>query len=631
VAAFSTDPTLPPDGPVVEARIVGVIRSPWYCDDLESPGELFLSPGMLAVYPEELGVDSSIVAFNALARLHGGEGDIPAFQAELERLAGSTIDVWNMAEILHQTARDVAQFEANALLVFAGAAAVAAVFLVGQPVARHGAAVVADLQPLRAAGMTPRQLVAAAALGPVLAAIAGVVAGAAASVLASPWFPTGLAALAEPDPGLDADAPVLVVGLVAVPVFVTAAVTASAGLALRAARTAPRGRRSAVAGAVAATGLPVPVVVGTRFALEPGRGRHTVPVRSALLGAVTGVLGVLAAFTFSAGVDDASANPHRFGQTHQLLAYLDEGGDTPPGEVLAAAAADPDVVAVNDARVGAAVIEGVSAEVFSYAPVGDGTPDVVMLEGRMPERADEIVLAPMTADAAGAKAGGEVDVAATGGAGTFAVTGIALLPDGAHNDYANGAYVTDGGYDALLAGDLKFHEAHVTLGPGVDPQVVAERLARTTGVGFGPPEGTITVEAIRQIRTLPDVLAVFLTVLAFGAVGHALATAVRRRRHEVAVLRALGMTPPQSRVVLATQARVLALAGLLVGIPLGVALGRVMWRYVAHTTPLFYVPPVAATTLVLVVPLALVAANLLAAWPSHRAASMRVGSVLRAE
>jgi ABC-type antimicrobial peptide transport system permease subunit len=91
------------------------------------------------------------------------------------------------------------------------------------------------------------------------------------------------------------------------------------------------------------------------------------------------------------------------------------------------------------------------------------------------------------------------------------------------------------------------------------------------------------------------------------------------------------MTRPQSRVVVVTQASVLALVGLLVGVPLGLALGRTVWRYVADTTPLFYVPPVAVLALVLVVPVALLAANLLAAWPSHRAASMPVGPALRAE
>src|SRR6202042_3050982 len=93
----------------------------------------------------------------------------------------------------------------------------------------------------------------------------------------------------------------------------------------------PRGRqavarRSAVAVAAASAGFGVPVVVGARFALEPGRGRSAVPVRPALLGAVVGVVGVLAAFTFAAGVSDAAANPARFGQTWQLGTFLGLSG-----------------------------------------------------------------------------------------------------------------------------------------------------------------------------------------------------------------------------------------------------------------------------------------------------------------
>jgi len=71
--------------------------------------------------------------------------------------------------------------------------------------------------------------------------------------------------------------------------------------------------------------------------------------------------------------------------------------------------------------------------------------------------------------------------------------------------------------------------------------------------------------------------------------------------------------------------------GLAFGIPLGVALGRTLWRVVADLTPLQYVPPVAFWALVLIVPLALVSANLLAAFPGQRAARLRIGHVLRAE
>ena len=76
------------------------------------------------------------------------------------------------------------------------------------------------------------------------------------------------------------------------------------------------------------------------------------------------------------------------------------------------------------------------------------------------------------------------------------------------------------------------------------------------------------------MAVLPLALSAFLALLAIGAVGHALSIAVRRRRHELAVLRALGLTRLQSRLVIATQASLLAVIGLAFGIPLGVALGR---------------------------------------------------------
>ena len=91
------------------------------------------------------------------------------------------------------------------------------------------------------------------------------------------------------------------------------------------------------------------MVFGTRFALEPGRGHSSVPVRPALAGTIVGVLGVLAAFTFSAGVSDAAALPARFGQTNQLERFLGlDGRDFAlVGPALRAVARDHDVTGVN--------------------------------------------------------------------------------------------------------------------------------------------------------------------------------------------------------------------------------------------------------------------------------------------
>jgi ABC-type antimicrobial peptide transport system permease subunit len=136
---------------------------------------------------------------------------------------------------------------------------------------------------------------------------------------------------------------------------------------------------------------------------------------------------------------------------------------------------------------------------------------------------------------------------------------------------------------------------------------------------------------IQDVQVLPLFLGGFMALLAVGAVGHALATAVRRRRHEIAVMRALGLTRLQSRLVVVTQASLLALIGLVFGVPLGVAVGRTLWRVVADQTPVFYEPPIALLALLAIGPVAVLIANLLAMWPGHVAARLSVGHVLRTE
>ena len=134
---------------------------------------------------------------------------------------------------------------------------------------------------------------------------------------------------------------------------------------------------------------------------------------------------------------------------------------------------------------------------------------------------------------------------------------------------------------------FKFHVAEVALRPGATVQAVAHRLDAAAAANggqafqFGPPAPPTELQLIKDVAVLPLLLGAFLALLAVGAVGHALAIAVRRRRHELAVLRALGMTRRQARAVVATQASVLAVIGLVFGVPLGLALGRTVWRVVA--------------------------------------------------
>ncbi len=638
--------TGPPHGPRIAASIVGVGRSA-FAGGGDGPGQkgtVFASPALFAHYRANILGTSGQTYINALVRLKGGGAAIPAFRADLARVTGrSDIDVWNNLVYFGGPLQRLTRYEAACLLAFALAALVAAIFLIGQSVARYTSETVADLQVLQAVGLTPRQAVASAAAPPFLAAAAGATLGVVAAIVASRWMPIGAASYTEPHPGIDVDWLILGPGWVIAPVMVLAGSAATAALALTARRRQAIPRRSGVVAAATGAGLPVPVVVGARFALEPGRGRSAVPVRPALVGAIAGVLGVLAAFTFSAGVSDAAANPVRFGQTWQLTTFLGFNGQDfgPAGRVLRAVAADRDVTGVDDARFAGAQSGQVSIESFTYDPVAGKRVPVVLTSGRLPATADDIVLAPTTASELHAVTGSTVRL--TGGTAPKAVTvtGIGFVPAGPHNGYSDGAWLTPAGYDRIFRGAhyaFKFHVATVALRPGADVQAAARRLDAAAAAikggqafTFTPPAPPAEIRAIQDVAVLPLALSAFLALLAIGAVGHALSIAVRRRRHELAVLRALGLTRRQSRMVIATQASLLAVIGLVFGVPLGIALGRTIWRAAADMTPLAYQPPVALWALLLIAPLALLAANLLAAWPGRRAARLRTGQILRTE
>jgi len=639
--------TGPPRGPKIQARIVGVARSLWGSVIVDTPGAkggVLPSPALFAHYRANIMGTSGQTYINALVRLKGGSAAIPAFRDDLARVTGrSDIDVWNNLVDFGGPIRRVTGYEAACLLAFAVAALVAAFFLIGQSVARYTSATATDLQVLQAVGMTARQAVASASAAPFLAAAAGTTLGVAGAIVASRWMPIGAASAVEPRPGIDVDWLILGPGLVIAPLIVLAGSAATAAIALTAGRRQAVPRRSAVAAAVAGAGLPVSVVVGTRFALEPGRGRSSVPVRPALLGAVAGVLGVLAAFTFAAGASDAAANPARFGQTWQLGTFLGFNGHDfgPTDRVLRAVAADRDVTGVVNARFAGAQSGQVSIESFTYDPVAGKRMPVVLTEGHMPATANEIALAPATARELHVSTGSRIQLSGGTTKQAETVTGIGFVPSGPHNDYADGAWLTPAGYDRIFAGAryaFKFHAAAVALRPGADVQAVARRLNAAAAAikggkafTFGPPPPLEEVQQIKDVAVLPLALSAFLALLAVGAVGHALSIAVRRRRHELAVLRALGMTRLQSRMVVATQASVLAVIGLVFGVPLGVALGRTVWHVVANFTPVAYHPPLAVWAMLLITPLALLAANLLAAWPGDRAARLRTGQILRTE
>ncbi len=111
--------------------------------------------------------------------------------------------------------------------------------------------------------------------------------------------------------------------------------------------------------------------------------------------------------------------------------------------------------------------------------------------------------------------------------------------------------------------------------------------------------------------------------------GHALVSSVRRRRGELALLKTFGFSRRQVRTSVAWQATALAGVGLALGIPIGLALGNVVWRAVAEGVGIATATSVPVVALVLMVPAALLAVGLVAFVPARSAARTIPAAALR--
>ncbi|HWU23111.1 MAG TPA: FtsX-like permease family protein, partial [Nocardioides sp.] len=405
------------------------------------------------------------------------------------------------------------------------------------------------------------------------------------------------------------------------------------------------------------------VTMGLRFALERGRGRTATPVRPALLGAVVGVIGVVAVGVFGHGVRDAVDHPERFGETYQAFGFVGfQGHDFVPAAQMAGALdAMPEVTGIDDAHAQVADFpHGTgSVQLWSWDP-GTKPLATTVLDGRMPESSNEVALGWLDMKRQGLEVGDTTELTSGSVTRTYTVVGRTLMPEGPHNGYDESGWITRAGYDQLFTAD-KFHVLFVSLAPDarnpaglarINQAVFAalpnvKAFAESQCRGNSDPTclwavntpasqqlsiGTNGVtESLRQTRELPYLLAAFLILLAVAAIAHALVSAVRRRAVDLAVLRAGGMTPAQSRTIVVVQACALAVVGLVFGLPLGIALGRTAWRWIAFHFPLQYVAPGDLVLVLATIPAVVVIVNLLAALPARRAARAKVAAILRAE
>jgi hypothetical protein len=444
----------------------------------------------------------------------------------------------------------------------------------------------------------------------------------------SSHFPIGLARQLDPDVGIRVDGPVLAIGLFVTALVVVLASTAVATIAVRRTTRPIRRRRGQLVGVATRAGASVPAAVGASLALEAPPRRIGGTSRPALIAAIVGILGVVGAATLVGGINDALHQPARVGRVWDLEASPADSGLDQDG-AFKVVAANPDIVAVGAAQRVATLVDGKDVPMYSVASL-KGSVQFVTLHGRAPNGNDEIALGPRTASLVHAGVGDTVTAGPS--ARPMKVVGITLLAQTPHSSFDEGALVPPDALAGLVGGEISpdgtallLRLRHGASATSVQASVAAAGLeAETPAV---PPD----VANLSNVRSLPLFLAAFLVVLAIGAVAHALLTGARSRSHDLAVLRALGLTPRQAGACVTWQAAVIGVIALAIGVPLGLVIGRQVWRVLADSLSFVYVGPLSGLVLVVVVPVALVTLALLALWPARVAARLRTAEVLRTE
>ena len=129
----------------------------------------------------------------------------------------------------------------------------------------------------------------------------------------------------------------------------------------------------------------------------------------------------------------------------------------------------------------------------------------------------------------------------------------------------------------------------------------------------------------------PAWLALIIGLLAGAALIHALVTSVRRNRRQIGVLKSIGFTKRQVMSTVAWHASLLTGGAFVVGLPLGVVIGRLCWSAIVDDLGVVSAPVVPFVAILGVAYCVLVVANLAALGPGWAAARIRAATALRTE
>jgi len=655
VQQFVNNMNVSPSGPTMTFRVVGIEAAESEFPASQSPNYDFYTTQAFTRYTTQphagpLRPHSAFTAPEYLVRLRHRAADLPRFTAYVN--AQNVYFQQNQDAIATAVTTSIHP-QAVGWWVLAVLAGLAGLAVIGQALGRQSVVESQEYPTLAALGLPQRRLVVLGMTRNLVVALVGAVGAALVAFALSPLTPVGEARLAEPATGLAFDPLVLPVGALTV-----VAVVLVLGLwpAVRASRVRIGDARvvdshpSWIVAQVAATGAPPSAVIGVRHALERGRGAAAVPVGTALFGTILAVLSLCATAVFGASLAHLTATPALYGEDYQVLFANNASTGGNPATEVAYLEHDRAITGIMIGIRDEVSINGVSV----YAIAGKAVRGTLLLSavsGRLPSGLRDVDLGTTTLRQVGAHVGSVVHLTVQVPGGTtrtasFHVVGKASFPGqfGLGGLGVGAAFTLAGLQDAVcppeptqracLSAYLGNHAGAVMAVAHPGPKGAA---AITHLLGAFPniatrPTTPISLVNFGEAVNFPLILGFMLALFGGATLLHLLVVSVARRRREIGLLKALGFVNSQVEAAVCWQAVTVAMVGIVVGVPLGVAAGQVVWRSFASnlgavpvaTDPIWVIATLSVSVLVVAI--------LLAVAPSVMAArSKTAGQLLRTQ
>jgi len=645
----------------VNLKLVGIVAVSFSIveDDIDALGDnwVLLGPTLM----REL-MPCCAFYTQSTIRVDGGRRNAPVVLGEITRAVPgintiSSTSASFTSDVVATAERSIAP-ESIAVGVFGAIAVLAALVIAAQMIGRQLRLGADDRAVLRALGASPPTTASDGLLGVLGAVVCGALLACAVAVGISPLAPLGPVRRVF-HPGVAFDWTVLGLGFAGLLVVLGAIAVA---IAYRQAphRTSRRDQRrrsprSRASHAASNAGLPAPAVTGIRFALEPGAGPSAIPVRSTIVGAVVAIVVVTSTLTFGTSLKTLVSHPPLYGWNwnYMLLSGFGANEDLPLPQVTALLDHDPYVSAWSGVYFGDVTVNGRRVPVIAASPNATVAPP--LLTGHGLDQPNEIVFGATTLAELHKHVGDTVQVnAGHKRAVPLRIVGTATLPaigtsGNPHTTMGTGAMLD---YQLIPA-----NQRNVQGSPIPGPNAILIRIHRTTnptaalhslqqinntintpkgggGDNAGGVVGVLRPAEIvnyRSMGTTPALLGAALAVGATAALALTLIASVRRRRRELALLKAIGFTSRQLAAVVAWQSTIAVTVGVVIGVPLGIIVGRTLWDLFARAIHAVPQPTIGTTTVALVAIGALVLANVVAAIPGVQAARTRTALLLHAE